>query len=168
MNENTEISHQEIADIILRLLYLKNRFRGKLPDKLMEVKASFHAHNLNEKFENINDRDIFSLMGIVFSRQSEPIAMGELSRMLGIPYSTATRMVDWLVRNEYVQRSDDPEDRRIVRVELTASGKELYLALNDTMVERVEILLGNFSTKERKDLVHLLGKLVDNLAQYPL
>ena len=92
--------------------------------------------------------------------------MGDLSRILGVPFSTVTRTVDWLVNNSYMQRLPDPEYRRVVRVELTAAGRELYGAINDLLLESAEYLLHDFSLEERKEFGRLLGKLVDKLEQY--
>ncbi len=161
-------SRKDIIDILLRLFYLRRRFRGKVPEQILNIKASIQEHNLREKIEQINDRDVFFTIGFVFSRQSVPITMGDLSRILGIPFSTATRTADWLVDNGYVRRLADPEDRRVVRVELTRAGKELYRAMNNLLLESAEIFLHNFSLEERKELGRLLGKLVDNLEQYPM
>jgi DNA-binding MarR family transcriptional regulator len=172
MDENTTSvsveSRKDIIDILLRLFYLRRRFRGKLPEQILNIKTGIQEHNLREKIEQINDQDVFFTFGFVFSRQSEPITMGDLSRILGVPFSTATRTVDWLVDNGYVQRLADPEDRRVVRVELTGAGKELYRAMNDLFLESAEQFLFNLSHEERKELGRLLGKLVDNLDQYPL
>jgi DNA-binding MarR family transcriptional regulator len=159
---------KDIIDILLRLSYLRRRFRGKLPEQILNIKVSIQEHNLREKIGQINDHDVFFTLGFVFSRQSEPITMGDLSRILGVPFSSATRTVDWLVNNGYVQRLADPEDRRVVRVELTESGKELYRAMNNLLLESTEQFLHNFSLEERKELGRLLGKLVDNLEQYPM
>ncbi len=166
MNENKasiSTESQDIIDIIMRLFYLRRRFRGKMPEQILNVKASIQEHNLREKIEQINDRDVFFIIGLVFSRRSEPISMGDLSRILGIPYSTATRTADWLVENGYVQRLADPGDRRVVRVDLTEAGKELYRAMNRLLLESAEQFLHNFSLEERKEFGRLLGKLVDNL-----
>jgi DNA-binding MarR family transcriptional regulator len=161
-------TRKDIGDILLRLFYLRHRLRGKLPEQLLNVKANIREHNLREKIEQVNDRDVFFIIGVIFSRQSEPITMGDLSRILGVPFSSATRTVDWLVNNNYIQRLADPEDRRVVRVELTGVGKELYDVLNGLMLDMTEQFLGNFSPDERKELSRLLGKLVDNLEQYPV
>jgi len=170
MSENKTSGESEnyIIDIILRMFYLRRRFRGKLPERILNLKASIQEHNLREKIEQINDRDVFFTIGFVFSRQSEPITMGELTRILGVSFSTTTRTVDWLVDNGYVQRLADPQDRRVVRVELTGGGQELYRAMNDLLLESAEQFLRNFSMEERKELGRLLGKLVNNLEQYPL
>ncbi len=160
-------TRKDIVDILLRLFYLRRRFRGKPPEQIVNLKTSIKEHNLREKIEQINDRDVFFTIGFVFSRQSSPLTMGDLSRILGVPFSTATRTVDWLVNNNYVQRLPDPEDRRVVRVELTPAGKELYGAMNDLLLESTEQLLHDFSLEERKEFGRLLGKLVDKLEQYP-
>lgn len=93
--------------------------------------------------------------------------MGDLSRILGVPFSSATRTADWLVKSGYLQRLADPDDRRVVRVELTELGKDLYRAMNDLFVIGAEQFLRDFSAEERKELGRLLGKLVDNLEQHP-
>jgi len=160
-------TRKDIGDILLRLFYLRHRLRGKLPEQLLNVQAKIQDHNLCEKIEQVNDRDVFFTIGFIFSRQSKPITMGDLSRILGVPFSTATRTVDWLVKNNYIQRLADPEDRRVVRIELTGAGEELFKVLNDLLLERTEQFLSNFSPHERKDLSRLLGKLVDSLEQYP-
>ncbi len=169
MGENTACvsgeSRNNMIDILLRLFYLRRRFRGKLPEQILNLKASIQEHNLREKLAQINDHDVIFTIGFVFSRQTEPITMGDLSRILGVPFSTATRTVDWLVENGYVQRLADPEDRRVVRVELTEAGKKLYRTMNDLLLESVEQFLHNFSLEERNELGRLLGKLVDNLDQ---
>jgi DNA-binding MarR family transcriptional regulator len=89
--------------------------------------------------------------------------MGELSRALQVPLSTATRIMDWLVKNGYAGRLPDPEDRRIVRVTLTETGQEMYYTINDYLMERFEKLMGQFSLQERESLLSLLSKLSDAL-----
>jgi exodeoxyribonuclease-3 len=65
--------------------------------------------------------------------------------------------LDRLVDNGYVQRLADPEDRRVVRVALTETGKVLYQAMNSLLLESAEQFLHNFSLEERKELGRLLG-----------
>ncbi len=49
--------------------------------------------------------------------------MSELSEALQLQPSTVTGLVDALIEHGLAERRDDPEDRRIVRVALTAEGK---------------------------------------------
>jgi DNA-binding MarR family transcriptional regulator len=97
---------------------------------------------------------------IVLSGNEEAITMGELSQALDVPLSTATRIVDWLVKNGYAVRLSDPNDRRIVRVTLTAMGQAMYQAGDKFIQKRVEALLQPFTVAERENLVMLADKLV--------
>ena len=87
--------------------------------------------------------------------------MGELSRDLEVPLSTATRTMDWLVNNGYAQRLPDPKDRRIVRVELTGKGKETFQAISTFMLGKVEQAMSPLNTAERKTFLTLLNKVLD-------
>lgn len=155
----------EIAEILPWLVYLRRRFRVSLPENLTVLKKRLDESNLREKADGLNKFDLFYTIGIIFSRQLEPITMGELSRTLGVPLSTATRIMDWLVKHDYAQRLSDPEDRRVVRVMLTDAGREMYQTINAFFLERVERLMRPFTAKERKELTALLHKLVDAMEE---
>ena len=53
----------------------------------------------------------------------EAPSMSDLSRELGPPPSSVTGIVDRLVALGKVERQSDPDDRRVVRVALTAQGR---------------------------------------------
>jgi MarR family multiple antibiotic resistance transcriptional regulator len=53
----------------------------------------------------------------------EAPSMSDLSRELGLPPSSVTGIVDRLVAAGKVQRENDADDRRVVRVVLTAQGR---------------------------------------------
>lgn len=53
------------------------------------------------------------------------VGMSALGETLGVAPSTATRMVDQLVAKRLVERRSALQDRRAVRVALTAEGKKL-------------------------------------------
>ena len=102
-------------------------------------------------------------VGMVLAGQPEPLSMGELSKALDVPLSTATRIVDWWVKRSYAERSPDPRDRRVVRVALTKSGRDLLKAGNKLICQRVEQVLRHFTPDEREALMVLMRKLVASL-----
>jgi hypothetical protein len=59
-------TRKDIGDILLRLFYLRHRLRGKLPEQLLNVKANIQEHNLREKIEQVNDRDVFLPLALSF------------------------------------------------------------------------------------------------------
>lgn len=59
----------------------------------------------------------------VMAAQEEPLAIGRLAEITGQSLPSAGRAVDGLVRAGLVTRTEDPEDRRVKRVELTGQGE---------------------------------------------
>ncbi|MFT4126671.1 MAG: MarR family transcriptional regulator [Gordonia sp. (in: high G+C Gram-positive bacteria)] len=60
-----------------------------------------------------------------------PLRMGELADRESIGLSTATSVVDGLIRSDLVERTVDPADRRAVLVSLTSRGREVLTRVRD-------------------------------------
>ncbi len=156
----------EISEMIQRVFRLKNKLNaGTVPENLVFLGQLAHDSRLVGKSGVVNDFDLFYNTGIVLSRHKTPITMGELSRELGISLSTATRMMDWLVNNNYAQRLPDTLDRRVVRVALTSAGQDIFIAINQFFMERIERLMSKLTAQERETFLVLLHKILGELEQ---
>ena len=147
--------------LLQRIIHLRSHFKVVMPENLSALRKQIRESNLSGKVPGINGASLFYIVGNIFSRYPGPISMGELSRDLEVPLSTATRNMDWLVKNGIAQRLPDPNDRRIVRVELTQAGKETYQAISAFMLERVEQALDQLTTAERDSFIALLNKVLN-------
>jgi DNA-binding MarR family transcriptional regulator len=97
------------------------------------------------------------------------LSMSDIGRCLSMPKPHVTVIVDKLIEEEYVERQNDPKDRRIVNVLITEKGlkdfeqlklvisenlKEKLLTLNEEEQEQLAI-----SSKNVKDiLISILAK----------
>ncbi len=61
--------------------------------------------------------------------------MQQLARGMFKSVSTMTRVAGQLVRNGYITRRQDPEDRRIVHVSITPQGKAIIAAIQRDLIE---------------------------------
>ena len=57
--------------------------------------------------------------------EAEPRQVGDLAERFGVSVPSMSRAVDALVRSKLATRLEDPDDRRVRRVAITAKGKEL-------------------------------------------
>lgn len=134
----------------------------ELPPDLAAAKKRLDQQTKDQS-SRLADYKLFYRIAAELSVRSEPISMGELSRALAVPVSTATRMVDWQVANEYVERLSDPNDRRVVRLVLTQAGRDLYQSIERFLRRRIARVLRKFSPDDRRDLVRLTQRLVEVL-----
>lgn len=88
-----------------------------------------------------------------------PMTMSEVASALFLEKSSASRLVDGLVKKGYVVRRADPDDGRSVRIEVTKRGRALSERLEEDLVAERSALLADFSDRERRTIVSAMGKL---------
>lgn len=92
--------------------------------------------------------------------ESENVTMNTLSDSMGLASSTMTRMVDQLVNKGLARRTTDDEDRRVVRVGLTAQGQETRRNLEQAQQFFFGQVLAETPQEERQVLLQVLERVV--------
>jgi len=93
--------------------------------------------------------------------EKEPTALVELARHMGVTVSTMSLNVERLVRRGYVRRTRSAEDRRRLRLLLTASGLRLREASTVLEPSRVDAMLNELEAGERGQALKGLALLAD-------
>jgi DNA-binding MarR family transcriptional regulator len=107
------------------------------------------------------DRAFIFRIFIILERRELALTMGELSTELGVPLSTATRIVDELVDANFIERVNDVRDRRVVRVQMTENGRKMYQSAMDFNKQRVAHIMSKFTPEEQSQLLYLMNKLLN-------
>jgi MarR family transcriptional regulator, organic hydroperoxide resistance regulator len=84
---------------------------------------------------------------------NDNLTMGELSGEIYLAESAATRLVNRLVNLNLVKRRGDDKDRRVVRVTLTAYGRQLARLVFERRSFRFNNLAQSLSPEERERLI---------------
>lgn len=95
--------------------------------------------------------------------RSSPVgcSMGEVSEQLGIPFSNATRVIEQMVQRGLLDRRSSSEDRRIILIQVTSNGEQVYHVFDEAFKRRLGQLLGQFTPEEREQLLHLGHRISD-------
>ena len=86
----------------------------------------------------------------------------ELCKILIYNPGAMTRLLDRLARKGVLRRVRTRDDRRTVRLELTAEGRKLYPRILEALVQVFNRLLHGFSRSEVRRLQQLLKRMVAN------
>src|SRR5690242_16642316 len=73
----------------------------------------------------LNFSQMKALVALAGGVEAEPATVKDVAERLGISLASASRAVDDLVRRALATRVEDPDDRRVRRVSLTAEGQEV-------------------------------------------
>ena len=156
---STEQTAEQLVERVQRYM----RLRPKLiqPDYVIQFKKKMAS--LKNSSYGAQDHEFLFRIFALLSQNNDPITMSELSSTLNVPMSTATRIVDGLVKNGLAERVQDPSDRRIVRVGMSKTGRELYEMGITYIKQRSAKLLKHFTVEEQDQLLKLMNKLFDAL-----
>ncbi len=102
---------------------------------------------------------VFPLLGENALTRPAPPSVGALAEEVGVSPPTVTATVRRLVRQGFVERRDDPRDRRVVLNLLSEKGEGLMRRLGYRTDEEVLGAIGTLSAEERAEFLRLLHRL---------
>ncbi len=103
----------------------------------------------------------YSQAQLLFHVANNPGAlMSAVARSFGITLPAVTQVVHRLESKGFLQRADDPRDRRQVRLFLTREGETLARKLETLQVEGLARVLRRLTPADRKDVIHGIERLV--------
>lgn len=88
-----------------------------------------------------------------------PLTIGEIGKKMLVTGGCMTVIIDNLERDGLVERIRSTEDRRVIKVGLTAKGNELFQRIFRQHAARITELASVLSEEEQRQLSDLLKKL---------
>jgi DNA-binding MarR family transcriptional regulator len=87
------------------------------------------------------------------------VSVKELADRLGLSLPGASRMVDGLLRRGWIERREDPDDRRMKRVGITAEGRTVIGRIETARLAGLEDYSASLSPEQRATLSSALSDL---------
>lgn len=118
-----------------------------------------------------NNKDLplsLSQVIVISSIPMEGINMTSLSQRLGVDNSTLTRLIDILIRNNYIIRKINPEDRRLKIIFLTKSGYDILQRIESNIDSAAKQIFSQFPNEDKVITKDILSMLHWNISKYKL
>lgn len=118
-----------------------------LKDSILYVKL------FNRELLNLSERKFMkTFFWLVLIERYDKLSMSGLAKTLKISKTQITPRIDGLVNDGLLERVPDENDRRVLRITLTAEGKDLIKKSNITVKEAVNQLFTPLSYDELEEL----------------
>jgi DNA-binding MarR family transcriptional regulator len=95
----------------------------------------------------------------------DKISLNELAENLNLDKSTLSRTVDNLVQAGLVERMVNPENRRMIDIQLTPEGKKIYQGLEEKMDKYFRNILESIPKEKQKQVVESMELLAQALQE---
>lgn len=106
-----------------------------------------------------------SQIGALFHIQRGASGVSDLGEGLGVTSAAASQMLERLVQQQLIVRSEDPHDRRVKQIVLTDKGRRTIQESIHARQSWLGDLAGTLSAGEKEQIVAALKILIDNARQ---
>ena len=140
-----------------------SEFADKLNQLMPQIMRGFMRRQTNELFKGKITLPQFLILNFL-SKEGES-KMTNLAHFLEVSTPAATGIVDRLVRYGYLTRVFYPQDRRIIKIRLTAKGLALVHKTIQQKRQSIVHVFSQISEKERDEYLKILMRIRDIIAQ---
>lgn len=136
-------------------------FADRMSEVMPAIIKDFARRNVHELYkENITLPQILVLQFLHTKGESK---MTDLAHFMEVSTAAMTGIVDRLVRDGYVVRVYEPQDRRIVKIKLTNRGNELIKKINRQRRQMIINIFGKISEADRQNYLRIIMQVKDVL-----
>jgi DNA-binding MarR family transcriptional regulator len=138
-------------------------FAGKLNEILPMIMREFVRHQSNELVKGKITLPQFLILDIL--RRESDSTMTHLARVMDVTTAAMTGIVERLVNGGYIARGFDPQDRRIIKIRLTAKGLAVAKDFSHQRTQTIIKVFGKISEQDRLDYLRILTQIRDILGK---
>ncbi len=103
------------------------------------------------------------MVALHHAAQRGEVPVSEIARLLNISNSSASVLLDRLIRQKLMTRRQDQKDRRVVRVGITAKGRQVVSQIMSQKRRSIKAIFGRLTRKERGQYLSVLLKVKSHL-----
>jgi len=129
------------------------------------ITALMRAYKLDEAGDGpVSEADLNAadLAAIALLGEAGTLKNREVAARLGVAPTTATSILDRLVRKGFVRRARSEIDRRIVEVDLSDAGSAFFARLRARQLQNCRSMLAALGEEERVVFLNLISKVAAN------
>ncbi len=136
-----------------------NRRVADLQELVQDILKQFQYVNAAAANGPHVELNMQELRVVEFLGNEGPRMMRELAEYLTVAVNSVTSIVDHLEAKGLVHRQRSEEDRRVIRVELTESGREIYQSAVEVNLRLFRSMLGALTEDEQEIFMVLFRKI---------
>ena len=125
----------------------------------IKVYRKLSQHIINTLIKDITTDQCLVL---IILENNSTSSQKEIAELIFKDYASITRMIELMVKNDYLLRSPNPNDRRKFDLEITKKGNQALEVLKPKIQKNRQKALKGLSTQEIDQLEAMLQKIISN------
>jgi DNA-binding MarR family transcriptional regulator len=136
---------------------------------LHEFRNVFMRHSMNHamRFSRDSGCSMSQLGTLMIIHKRGTSAVSDIGDELGISNAAASQMLDRLLQDGLILRTEHPDDRRVKQIKLTEKGRQLLTESFEARHRWINELVKQFSSTEKEKIIEGLQILIDKAENLP-
>jgi DNA-binding MarR family transcriptional regulator len=130
-------------------------------DKVIEISRDFMKYYAEEAYKVKLTLSQIAILDIL-SRNKES-NMSDMARSTNVTTAAMTGIIDRLVRDGYVVRASDPNDRRVIKIRLSGKGRAAVKSSLENKKRIITKTFGVLQQRERDEYLKILTRIKEGL-----
>lgn len=138
------------------------KLNAKLVQIFNDVRSIEERHLAQSMFADLSLRDMHTIEAIAVHHDQ---TVSQVAQRMYLSPGSMTKVIDKLVEHQYVLRQPNSVDRRIINLDLTAKGHDLFEAHSSFHQEMCRALTMDLNDSEFKKMIQALDNLIAFLSR---
>ena len=136
-------------------------FADRVGESMIAISREFMKQQTGEFYKAKITLPQLAILDLL--NRSGELSMSDMARFMNVTTAAMTGIIDRLVRDGYVMRIPDPDDRRVIKIKLTAKGSSAAKNILEQRRRLITKIFGVLSRDEREEYIKILTRIQDGL-----
>jgi len=137
-------------------------FADKVSENIAAISKEFMRQRTGEFYKVKVTLPQLAILELLF--RSGELNMSDMARFANVTTAAMTGIIDRLVRDGYAVRTAVPDDRRVIKIKLTAKGDKVVKNVIEERRHLVTRIFGALSHSEREEYLKILTRIREGLS----
>jgi DNA-binding MarR family transcriptional regulator len=135
-------------------------------DKVSEAMAVIYKEFMKQQASEFYKLKVTvpQLAILEFLHRAGEASMSDMAHNMNVTTAAMTGIIDRLVRDGYVGRLHDEQDRRVIRIKLTAKGNSIVKSIIEKKRHLTTRIFSTLSHSEREEYLKILNRIREGLS----
>lgn len=134
-----------------------------LDEKLRILFCIFNDIIIRKPFLKLSASDLSENQFIILRilAKTGPHSLNKIAEALNISSAAASKNIDYLVRKRFINRREEPDNRRKVKLSILSKGKRLVYNYNQYCENKLQSILSHYNENEHQIFNEMIDKLIN-------
>ena len=139
----------------------KQQSLERLFDTLSQLRKL--VENQAQELHEERTATVMQFSALKFLKNNQNSTVGQVAEYLKLSKSSATQLIERLVKASLAKRIDDQQDRRIVHLSITSLGEEEIINLKKKFIDKMSKILSKIPDSDLRQLIRIHTNLIETL-----